>query len=536
MGMKLWGLVIGLALLCGGCAVQEPAPQPEPAPEEPAYQISGSEFRLTAVPELEPFTPFTEISGRYYNVEMDGLMPRNDYGVLYPFVGRIVGRPGNYETTLLYYGLCDGEGKIVVDPVYTGFSQREWQDGRVLYSLSSKPVAYQPEGEGTEYTDYYHLNTILPPDGSWVIQEVNGYIFEADGQAIIIAGNNLDWGSIFTTNYIYTPEGKLRATLPDSTIAAYADGCLVIGEPGGADGEPVYRIVDLDGKTVAEEADQGLPADHGGLTAITDENGLWGLADESGAFISEERYSHLYYSDYTGLYSFTSADGLVSGLLDPEGTTLLQMNQSDGWFSVRVDQYTGEKVVDVYHSTDSSSYLLNLDTGEESAVWQNNHWLSYLGNGWYFAVTTDRSPGEGELFLMRWGDPLPVYTLPGADSVMLEGEAGNIAAVTYYSVDPADNSSRDSVAFFDLETGKELSRQYDCYYAGYCEGLGYLLTRYQDWQSNAYDALGNKLLPDSYYAINAVGGGWYSVYNDIYAGLIDQNGQWLIRFCVANTD
>ena len=37
------------------------------APAEDSVSVGDNEFRLSSLPELEPFEPFTEISSRYYD-------------------------------------------------------------------------------------------------------------------------------------------------------------------------------------------------------------------------------------------------------------------------------------------------------------------------------------------------------------------------------------------------------------------------------------------------------------------------------------
>lgn len=549
MSKKVWFLPLALCLLAMGCVGREipaPEPMPEPAPEE-APVLGPNEFRLSALPDLPAFQPYTEISARYYPEPMDHLLPRDDYGPLYPFIGRVTGNPPWEYGGQTYYGLCDKAGRIVVDAVYTDCNiwSQDWQNsgaGPCFYVLTSRAVPYERESDQGEAMDYYSPNTIAPLDGSWAIQDVAGYLYAADEQALILSGMYLDWNSAYVTNYIYTPGGELRAALPDSQIIAYQAGRLLIQEPG-PDEAPVPRLVDLDGQTIlateqemaAMQPAEDIPPDN----TARDENGFSGFTDSQGQFLSDQRYLRLRpYEGESGLYEFISADGSTEGLLDKEGRELFAMPRNTGWYSLYADSYNGQRILDVYDSVQNSHYLKNLSTGETSETVSNDdHWLDHLGNGWYSDSRSDHRLADSSIALLRWGEAEPVYVLEGAERVRLDGPDGDIAVISYYEEAEQDPAEQSSVSFFRLSDGQEIARLQGYGYSHYQEGLGYMLyEQLQQWRYTVVDEQGRKLLPDSYYDIQPVGDGWYSVHNDVYAGLMDKNGQWLIRFCVNNTD
>ena len=116
-------LVVLLGMLVLSGCTTGPVQEPEILPEESEdsvtqIELGPNEFMLASLPDLEPFTPYTEISDRFYEEYTDHLIPRKDYGRLYPFAGK-VRTDSNRYTVDVRYGLCDAEGRVVVDPVYS---------------------------------------------------------------------------------------------------------------------------------------------------------------------------------------------------------------------------------------------------------------------------------------------------------------------------------------------------------------------------------------------------------------------------------
>lgn len=538
-------LILALCLALTACAVAEPPPAPEPEPEaldeppkaEPAYEIGENEFRLDSLPELAAFEPFTDHYSRYYDEYMDHLLPRDDYGTLYPFIGDMIGQDYFQQNR---YGFCDSQGRIVVDAVYQNVYRQEDEGAGEFYICYGPPVILSDGSEDGEYPQYYEPITIMRTDGSWALQDVPGYLYAADGQAIILNGNVTDWdlgyGVGYREIYIYTLDGELRTTLHDAVILGYANGLLSIGEPDGKGGEePVERVVDLDGNTVEHLGSFTAAHYSGDYVIAQDENDGWGFVDKDGQFIDERRWSWIYYDPWNKIYEYDSPfDNLnASGFLDENGELLYEYEHGDTWARLERDRYTDELIVRVSERNADKSKLINLDTGEESADWQRESFsLNFIGNGWYAA--TDRSDTPS-VMLMRWGDELPRYTFEGENHLWLHEPEGRVAVIGYESRE--ENDHHEIAILFDLEAGEEIAR-FDRYsYGGYCEGLGYMLSSQSDnWSYNVCDMEGNLIFRDNYRHIEALGDGLYSVSNDIYAGIINEEEEWLIRFCIVSND
>lgn len=88
---------------------------------------------------------------------------------------------------------------------------------------------------------------------------------------------------------------------------------------------------------------------------------------------------------------------------------------------------------------------------------------------------------------------------------------------------------------FDLESGREIVRIANAYIHGYCRGQGYVLGN-QEQGYNVYDETGQPAFKHNYHKIEPLGDGYYCVKNDVYGGIIDENEQWLIRYCIVKDD
>ena len=126
--LAVFGLFIGLA----GCATE---------PAENNTSVGENEFLLSSLPELEPFEAFTDISSRYYENYTDKLRASDEYGRLYPYPGKVLHSSWMNETR---YGLCDAQGRIVLDPVCTYISIQSFDAGveimQLIYAVESATV------------------------------------------------------------------------------------------------------------------------------------------------------------------------------------------------------------------------------------------------------------------------------------------------------------------------------------------------------------------------------------------------------------
>jgi hypothetical protein len=124
-------------------------PSSAPAPPSPVYLPNGipGDFAYSA-----------DIGGRFFPETTLDLTARDDYGPLYPYLGRMWYDP-YMGTPRPLYGLCTAGGKVVVDPVYAYAERLEG-----LYLLQK----YLPK-EGGESGESRRETTFAATDGSWAV-------------------------------------------------------------------------------------------------------------------------------------------------------------------------------------------------------------------------------------------------------------------------------------------------------------------------------------------------------------------------------
>ncbi len=92
---------------------------------------------------------------------IEALAPGEDYGILYPFVGRV--NYSEYGEESNVYGLFDENGRIVCDPVYSAVERCAYYEKSIEYTVPMLCLT-RPEGENMVYT-------LASPDGSFVSPE-----------------------------------------------------------------------------------------------------------------------------------------------------------------------------------------------------------------------------------------------------------------------------------------------------------------------------------------------------------------------------
>ena len=117
--------------------------------------------------------------------------------------------------------------------------------------------------------------------------------------------------------------------------------------------------------------------------------------------------------------------------------------------------------------------------------------------------------------------------------LVISGIAQPIAEDAGVSIEYAPQSS---TLLFDLQNGTERAR-----ISGSVNwvvpGLGIMIQLPNDWlSSNLYGADGQRLLEGRYYSVQEAGDGYWAVAGTRYAGLVDKQGQWVIRYCINTTD
>jgi ABC-type phosphate transport system substrate-binding protein len=215
-----------------------------------------------------------EIGERYYPGFMDKLLPRGDYGPIYPYNGGGAD-PGTGEP--FNYGFCTLDGKIITDAVFP-FVRVLTHEDKSIYLLQ-KLLA---DGEGTRME-----STFAAMDGSWAVTywdceikytEYGGRFVPDPVSGFISVNDGNGWGAIdFDGRQVYpcTAAHPMR----------FNDGMAVVFDGG------MYHYVDFSGRRVLGPYE--IPEEYiqSGYTPRFDfSNGyapsykeaLWGVIDTQG--------------------------------------------------------------------------------------------------------------------------------------------------------------------------------------------------------------------------------------------------------------
>lgn len=531
-------VLLGIVFLFG-CASEPETELPLEEVEESATQIElgPNEFMLSSLPDLEPFTPYTEISDRFYEEYTDHLIPRQDYGRLYPFAGK-VRVDSNMYTVDVRYGLCDAKGRVVVDPVYSYFNILDVGEQKII-------ALYRQTGEIVENAVGEQAVTLLSfaaIDGSWATEERDVYRVGQDEQAIVTASTNYylvdeETGEVVLdetqTVYIYDLQGVLQRTVEDVTSVWYNQGTLALFTEAGG------QVQDLEGNIILSDLYSPQPF-YGEYAPVGIGEQKYVLMDREGNYDPEQVYSYIYFDSAVDMYQFSTADNM-HGYIDMNGKEIVRIQ---GSVYMQKDAYTGHTILEEKDYETSTYTVTDMDTGVSMTRVIPDGTMSYIGNGWV-ACTFHVEGNEGQecLELYHLDEDMSgeaVYSIEGGGySVLLEKDllviSGTVQTIgEEYGL--SEGSAVSAVIMFDLQSGTEVARISGS--ANWIEpGLGIMVQPSNDWLSSyLYGEDGQRLLEGRYYSVVKVGDDYWAVAGTRYAGLINKQGEWLIRYCVNITD
>ncbi len=491
----------GSAMASGEAAQEAPGPG--------ATESGGVVLPNGPVPQSEYAAPSPP--ARFYEDVTLELVPRDDYGRIWPYLGG--------HLTMMWmqgelYGLCDEAGRILCDPVFNRAEILE-KDGHRLYKLTKY-------GHDENYKDTSKI-TLAKLDGSWAreyddVETVCHSTEFAQEQA-------LQWREDVVYDYIAVClggkwgvidyEGNEVLPCVYSAPVCFSEGVAsVLSDDGGT-----FSFIDATGAVVLGPfgtppaqisfyemgGDAALPLNYGlifceGRVRFY-EDGKYGVVGRDGNVVVPAQYDFI--SSYAdGTAEFLTSGGpdgrSLAGVLGPEGEVLLE--PTDVWF-----YKTGDGTVLLQESTGPVS--LDLFTGER-APWSGSGAPSYMCDSTGVYIT--------------WaGGGLDV---PGAACVALL-ENGNFALTLKGGRETwiiADRSGKTVAGPFDGRANSAVGGLIQVYL-----GEPYDPSTGEYW-TTLYDETGRRLLDGEYLMILPFDGR-YLVRTDTAAGLLDENGGWVIK-------
>jgi len=561
--MKKYCLLVFLALflLLTACAPirQEPSQdQSAPPAEQPAAPSASTDysvptFQLDKLPDLPAYAGLPkEIYTRYSSeAYVDTLRLASDYGQLYPYIGKVVN--ADFFALELRYGLVDNQGRIVVDPVYSGASYITTgpEPGADYLSLSYPIDKIDAAAKETgQQTGYYDMRThfqFAKADGSWVspLYYGNNAILSEDRVIVSLQSDNPDYrySNEGDKYQLYDLESNLIAEGIGS-LSGFSEGLSLLTIPKTENGSYYTdcSYIDQDGHTVIAGPFSSATDFKDGKALVTLENGaLFAVIDKQGNYLVEPKQLgdsfYVYDSDYLTFWN----NGL-EGMIDRMGNTVLPAIYNYIYYDVLLGGYAAAQ------KPDGTYEAVDLQTGRAVPVDGDYTDVFTSGDGWLIAQKSDMNSqiySPPDVSLIR-GDKQ--YQFPGSEygDLYLSYIANDIFAVNVYS-DPVDGKS--SVSFFDAATGETVKVWPGWNYSDSeqtPQGPVHYIYNYDSSYSQKTMALSDDF--ESIFPKEALAGiaafnqisylkdGLFSVRTDRYGGLIRADGSWLIRVVAQEQD
>ena len=187
-------LALALALiLLSGCNSQpiqpDPSTAPEPVPADPPsvqVQVDWSKLEQSKGDAAHPDYD----AGRWYDATVTNLIPCEDYGPLYPYVGSLAQNmvpwmEGGYPSPV--YGLMTREGKVVTDPVYQGVNQPTYRHGDQIKAHPVLVLSKADENWNTPEITNGQRYAVAALDGSWCT-EFEFWSYAINDESLFLVG------------------------------------------------------------------------------------------------------------------------------------------------------------------------------------------------------------------------------------------------------------------------------------------------------------------------------------------------------------
>lgn len=436
------------------------------------------------------------------------LIPRDDYGRIWPYVGGYIVQ---WWISGDLIGLCDAAGRVICDPVYNRAEILE-KDGKRLYKLTENLM-----DAGKDVSRV----TLAALDGSWA-HTYEAVVYKLTGREFM-AGEAFSWRPALTCDYITVCEKGKWGVIDYSGAevlpcvynepVCFSEGLAAVT----ADDLESYSFIDVTGTVILgpyasppQQKDEWdftgavFPRNHGMIfsegRARFYDSGKYGVIDKSGRIVVPAQFDFITaFSHGTAMTVVKEAETNKRGLISATGRVLLK--PADHWLSQTAD---GKVILD----SAQGPVVFDTTSGKQTP-WVNT-------------------------------DPMAVSVMSGNGSVVItfgEGESLSFSDALYAV--PLDNGnialSNDGTWQIVNRKGVRIAGPYDGFAESYNNGLILIRTgmsEMTDGTDNAlrtlYDRDGNRILPDVYREIIPFDGR-YLVRQDHNAGLVDEKGNWVIK-------
>lgn len=266
------------------------------------------------------------------------LMPSEDYGTIYPFVGGeknyLSVTYGDLAHTRYQYGFVDATGRIIVDPVYDTAELLRSEDGTALPFWVIGKIVYDEN-----LVDSYALCALASIDGSYVgpfaYTQFRAY------EDFILAELPLDWQSAIRNYHVLDHTGRILWTTEDldvpgriMSMSYCGEGLFHMGLVYTDIDDFHYRYMDLQGNFLpghyitAEKFSDGW-------AAVQIDRDTWTYIDPTGKEMGQ------YFTECTSFqkgYALIKT-GNTSHVIRPDGTVVLTRDPLPRWAELTVTSH-----------------------------------------------------------------------------------------------------------------------------------------------------------------------------------------------------
>lgn len=503
-----------------------------PSPDASSPEPSGNSAPRvkTDYSKLTPYEAPTDIVAYFYEDTPKYLTANSGYGTLVPYIGEVHYGDGNWSSEL--YGLATLDGKIVCGASYSNIYRMylyDYTDSTStplpIYQLTLNDgdlqiVAAAIDGSWATETSYAWFNTF--ENGFCGIRINPDYDPEQD-----------DWAAYYSGVDFYDYDGSLIYRSEDIVKLLEIE---MVSVYYFAEADLLSDIFPL--QTSGDEAwyfDSGFNRLYGpyayasgfyyGLAAATEDGVNWGYIDAAGNWAIKPDFSTAESFDGHG-HAFVRRDGIPM-IINKNGDVILSLSSSQSGYIWRTDF---GYAVEIW-SPDARSEFYDYEVKKvEAWLWLTEQGYRYNGDGVFTRSDEDGlsiSDGTKTLYV-EGGSYL-------SGSMLIDGKIALIVSVSY-----EDNWRYQMPDMDGNDLFPELSDvEYSYFMSDYISDEKYIVTgaamgKTYNYRWSVMTASGETLISNVDSVYNAYNG-MFCVTAGFYTGLMDANGEWVIRISVLNS-
>lgn len=473
-------MIVSLAL-CGVVAMLTMNYVPQTPEDGSAEQTT----EIILQPNTEDIVPETRESIGFVRSDVqDTLTASSEYGTIFPYPAKVIGWKED-GTPIFRYAMADSGGQQITNAVYQSIT-RQICGGQAVWVM-------QREENGENRV------SCAARDGSWTLGPYDGSITIYGDKIFVRRTEN----AAVTT--VYNNKGKILGQI--AGIPAACDDGVIVSYVRSED-QTAWNFYDagsLNQTGTVEAVSVGTFSD--GHAVVQIKENVWGFTDAEGNVVKTDAVQ--LEDCLEGCSLAKNKDGKY-GVLNTNGEEIIPFDYiKAAACSEEVALYQlweSEKKCVVIHATDGQKLSLPSDLNAQQLTPLPKNYFAYSNEKEQKTIVFDDLASiDFELNTKFYRQGKKVLVAASEDSYRIlsleDGEAGKKREYRY--VPAQDEASQTDTVFTieDTETG--------------AQGIA--------------NVRGRVVLSPVYDSIRSVDGSYYEAVQDCWAGIVDSNGEWIIR-------